>query len=459
MCGVFGVISEDFDIAEDDRIGLWSLQHRGHDSAGIVIYQENNSYWQRRKLGMVDFVFYDAPLRVKGKSGIGHVRYSTTGENTLQNVQPVRGLFSGSFFWLAHNGNLVRTEKLREELLQRGYVFEGSTDTELIAALIFFSHKEKFEDALAEALARVEGTYALVTLYKNMVIGVRDRTGNRSLVYGEGRGLRLFASESAACDVLNVRCIREVYPGEMIILQSGAADITSHVITDSLENNLKFQKPCLFEYIYLSRPDSVLTGRRMRITRKLMGKYLWKEAPVEADIVVPIPDSGNDVGRGMAEESGLPIEEAFFRFHYVGRSFIQSTPELRNKTLRIKLNVIPDLVAGKRVVTADDSRVRGTVSKRTTRMLFEAGAREVHERFGSPMLLHKCCYGVVMDDLIAQRHKGDIEKIRKEIGATSSYHLSIENVKRAIIESGVGELREDNFCDACFSGNYHIPIK
>jgi len=463
MCGVLGLVAKAEEAAEDIYAGLWSLQHRGKESAGIATFN-GSAYFVKRGMGTVEVVFgNDALASLKGQSGIGHVRYSTTGGSTIENAQPVEGNFRGGSFWIAHNGNLVRTEKIRKDCEEKGYIFKTATDTEIIAALIHYSEHNKFLEALKEALSKVEGTYALTVLYKNDVYGARDKSGNRPLSIGFGRGILVFTSESSSCDVLAVQVLRDVYPGELVILRQDPFCVQFDKISNPPQVGFSCQKPCIFEYVYFLRPDSVFMNRRVQLVREEMGRRLWRESKVSADIVVAVPDSGNFAASGVAEESRLPLVSALFRSHYVGRTFIEPLHERREKGLRIKLNIIPELVVGKRVVVVDDSIVRATVIKRVIKMLREAGAKEIHVRISSPPYRYPCYYGIdtykVGEKLVAARHENDVEAIRKEIGADSLAYLSMMSLKGAIAEAREDGLGKNNFCDACFSGNYHIPIK
>src|SRR3989344_7765139 len=455
MCGIIGAVSrEDNNVAPEIYAGLWSLQHRGKESAGMVTYEDGKLEFERG-MGTVETVFGDNILsRLCGKSGIGHVRYSTAGESSLTNAQPVSGYFQGEQFWLAHNGNLVRYMDLRSTTEKNGYAFQTTIDTELIAALIHLSKCADFGDALEDALSKVEGTYALIALYRGQVFGVRDPTGNRPLVIGKGRGMTILASESAACDVLAIQTLRDVEPGEMIVIDPVLGN-WYNIKNTRVSAPEKF---CIFEYVYFLRPDSKFLGRRAQSVREQMGRYLWHEHPVHADMVIPVPDSGNFAAFGLSKESGLPTEMALFRSHYVGRTFIEPLGKKRSSHLRIKFNVIPEIVHDKRVVLVDDSIVRASVMRGVIELLRLAGAKEIHVRISCPPYLHPCYYGIdtyrVKGELIAKRHGGDIEMIRREIGADSLGYLSLEKLKQAV--SGKNSF---DFCDACFSGNYHIPIK
>ena len=463
MCGIIGAVSENTDVSGYNYLGLWALQHRGQESAGIATY-DGSAYHEKRGMGTVEVVFSEDELsRLSGKIGIGHVRYSTTGESSLKNAQPIEGRFRSVPFWVAHNGNLTNTEELRRECQEKGYFFKTETDTEVIAALIYFNESFDFEEALHRALSRVKGTYALVILHKDTIYGIRDVSGNRPLVYGEKNGIKVLASESVACDVLGVKYLFDVNPGEMVVLKKGSPPgFWGDQMFGSRAQALKNQRFCIFEYVYFMRPDGKFDGRRVKFAQENMGKNLWRESPVEADVVVPVLDSGKYAAAGLSRESGLPLAEALFRSHYVGRTFIQPVQKQREEWMRIKHNPIPEDVAGKRVVVVDDSIVRGTTSKRIVTLLREAGAREIHMRISSPPYLNPCYYGIdtynIKEKLIAKLCGGDVNVIKEEIGADSLHYLSLEGLKRSVTEVSGNKLRVNNFCDACFSGNYHIPI-
>lgn len=458
MCGIIGAVSSRGDVAPDIYIGLWTLQHRGQESAGIVV-RGADGYHAKKGMGTVDTVFFgDRALSgLKGGSGIGHTRYSTTGGSTGENVQPVEGCFRGVPFWLSHNGNLVRYGALKTELERGGYRFKTTTDTEVIAALVGRSSAHRFEDALSEALAAVEGTYALVALYDERVVGVRDPAGNRPLVIGAGEGLTVLASESATCDVLDILTLRDVAPGEMVVIDSAAGNWYRYRTVPAAE------KFCIFEFVYFLRPDSRFLGRGAQAVRERMGRFLWREAPVDADIVISVPDSGNCAAEGVAMESGLPLKMlGIFRSHYVGRTFIEPIGPKRARELNIKFNPIADIVRGKRLVVVDDSIVRANVAKKVVGLLREKGAKEIHMRISSPPYCHPCHYGIdtyrVEDELAGRRHRGDVELIRQEIGADTLHYLSLEKLKEAVSGGGAGDC-EVGFCDACFTGDYPIPVK
>ncbi len=458
MCGIIGIASNGAEIRRDLYLGVWAQMNRGQESAGMVTF--DGKYHIAKGMGTPDIVFGGNVLETLiGTHGIGHARYSTTGESSENNIQPIEGSFGSVPFWISHNGNLVRYQKVREECKDRGYFFKTTTDTEVIAALIFYSQSNTIEDAVIEALKRVEGTYSLVIIYKNKILGIRDPSGNRPLIIGRGRGIHVLASESAVCDVLGISYLRDVKPGELVILPNNDSSI---IESATLLPNAT-QKNCIFEFVYFLRPDSIFNGRRCHIARSKMGEILWNEHPVKVDIIVPVPDSGYAAAIGFARASGIDLEPALFRFHGVGRSFMEPVQALRDDNIHIKLNVIPELVRGRIIALIDDSIVRGTVTRKVVKMLLAAGAREVHIRVASPLYMHPCFYGIdtyrVRNELIAMRYNGDTEAIRQEIGATSLAYLSLAGLKRAIIESGENNLTEENFCDACFTGKYHIPIE
>ena len=462
MCGIVGVVSNRENVAEDIRLGLWSLQHRGQESTGIVTYT-GSDYWLKKEMGMVDFVFHDdAPLDVPGKSGIGHVRYSTCGSSSIENAQPIEGKFRGAKFWLSHNGNLVNARAIRNDLENQGYIFKTTTDTEVIAGLIHFSKQEFFSAALKESLLEVRGTYSLLALYKDDVYGVRDPTANLPLVIGHRDGVMLLASESATCDVLGATFLREVEPGELVTLRSIPFSLWSERFFGSLTELLKNQRPCIFEFVYFLRPDSIMNGRRVDIVREEIGRELWRQAPADADVVIPVPDSANSIAAGLAREAGLPLEQGLFRYHYVGRSFTKPKQKQRERVLRIKLNPIPERFAGKRAIVVDDSIVRSTSIKWVIKILRDNGVGEVHVRIGSPPYMWPCYYGKdtnqVEGELFSKRHGGNAEAIRQEIGADSLGYLNLAGLTRSVLKIKNDDLDESNFCNACFSGDYHIPI-
>jgi amidophosphoribosyltransferase len=456
MCGIVGVVSlRDEEIALDLFMGAWSLQHRGQESFGIVT-QRGGAHAIVREMGAVATLTLDRAKfgALRGASGISHVRYATAGGSTIKNAQPVSGVFRGKPFWLAHNGNLVGYEPIREELSARGYQFETDTDTEVIAALVAFSDKDAFESALSDALRKVRGTYALLALHEGNIFGVRDPSGNRPLVIGKNHRAFFLASESAAGDALGFQVLRDVGPGEMVVLDRGRQSWYR------VEVRPGKRRECIFEYVYFLRPDSICEGRRVQLVREAMGEILARESPVSADIVLPVPDSGTAAATGFARASRIELcLGGLFRYHYAGRTFIEPTSEERKRGLRIKLNPIPELIAGKRVVVVDDSIVRANVMPRVVGILRECKAREVHVRISSPPYRYPCHYGIdtyrVENELAAVRCSGDVEAIRREIGADSLAYLSLPGLRQAT----TGDPEAAGFCDACFTGDYYIPIR
>lgn len=474
MCGIVGVASPTHEVADDIYVACWALQHRGQVSAGMVtIYSQHGEGYERMGEGTVDVALGRQPLSLlRGTVGIGHVRYSTAGGSTLRDCQPVSGYFRGKKFWVAHNGNLVNARGLRDTCIRENYNFVTSTDTEVIVALISLSSKTDFDGALLEALRLVQGTFALVILYDGLIYGVRDRSGKWRLMAGSGRGIYVLASETAVFDHLQIRFSREIMPGEIFkvcVYSSARTDDGFSVESSEIENgrtggiNSREQRPCVFEHVYFQRPDSVISGRRVDAVRRKMGRRLAREAPVSADIVVPVPDSGISAAIGFSQESGIPFEpHGLFRFHYVGRTFIEPIPGRREKGVRIKFNPIPENVRGRRVVVVDDSIVRATVIKQVVKYLREAGAAEVHVRISSPVYRYRCYYGIdtyrIEGELVGERLGGDIEAIQQEIGADSLHYLSVDGMKEAIFEVPGDPDTERDYCVACFTGEYDIPV-
>jgi amidophosphoribosyltransferase len=451
-CGVFGVYAPGREVARLAYFGLYALQHRGQESAGIATC-EGGHITTMRELGLVSQVFDEEKLRaLEGDMAIGHVRYSTTGSGAWENAQPV-WRDDGRELALAHNGNLTNAVELYNELTEQGLKLRGTSDSEIIAALLSSragEGNEWIEDAVAEVMPRLEGAYSTVVMTKHAVVAFRDPHGVRPLALGKMKpsdGLGecfVVASESCAFDIIGAQLIREVQPGEMVSLTAEGL-VMKPVITG--------ERPaqCVFEHIYFSRPDTKLEGRVLQSVRGRMGELLWEEAPVEADLVISVPDSGNPAANGFARASGLPKDDGLIKNRYVARTFIQPGQELRKHGLRMKFNPLPEIVAGKRVVVVDDSIVRGNTTRQIVAMLKDAGAKEVHLRISSPPIRHPCHYGIDMstrEEMIA--HKRTVEEIAEELGADSLAYLSIEAVYEA-----VGRPRERH-CDACFTGGYPL---
>jgi amidophosphoribosyltransferase len=450
-CGVFGIYGHP-DAAALTALGLHALQHRGQEAAGIVAY-DGGQFNAHRGPGLVsdNFSSKDVIDRLPGSVAIGHVRYATTGEVAQRNIQPLFADFEFGGLAICHNGNLTNSYQLRRQLVRRGSLFQSTSDTEVIVHLIATSLKETVVERLTDALRQVEGAYSLVALSQDSVIGLRDPLGVRPLVLGKLADAWIIASETCALDIIGADFVRDVEPGEIVII--GAGGVKSVMPFADLPRRL-----CVFEYIYFARPDSVVEGHSVYEARKRIGRELAREAPVDADIVVPVPDSGVPAALGYAAESGLPFELGIIRNHYVGRTFIEPTEQIRHLGVRLKHNANRADLAGKRIVLVDDSIVRGTTSTKIVEMIRNAGAREVHMRVSSPPTRFPCFYGIATpsrDQLLAARF--DLEQMAQFIGVDSLAFISIDGLYRAMGETGRNKLAP-RFCDACFSGDYPIPL-
>jgi amidophosphoribosyltransferase len=449
-CGVFGI----FDHADAGALavlGLHALQHRGQEAAGIVTY-DGGQFIAERHAGLVGDVFgrnSTAAANLKGRSACGHVRYSTAGGSNARNIQPLFADLSGGGIAVAHNGNLTNANTLRTDLVAQGAIFQSTSDTETIIHLAARSSSPRIVDKLIDALRQVEGAYSLVALTAKKLIGVRDPFGVRPLVLGMVEGSYILASETCALDIIGAEFVRDVEPGELI------------VVTDAgLESHFPFKPQphrfCVFEYIYFARPDSVLEGRNIYEARKSIGRVLAEESPTQADLVVPVPDSGVPAALGFATASGIPFELGIIRNHYVGRTFIEPSDRIRHLGVRLKHSPNRAKLKGQRVVLVDDSIVRGTTSRKIVEMVRDAGASEVHFRVASPPTTHSCFYGVDTPntgELLA--HRMDVEEMRRFIGADSLAFISMNGLYRAM---NAGERGASRFCDACFSGDYPIAL-
>ena len=445
-CGVFAVYGHP-EASKLAYLGLYALQHRGQESTGIAV-SDGEGLTLRRGMGHVDEVFPAEIIKnLPGHLAIGHTRYSTAGDTDLKNAQPLMVSCHKGQVALAHNGNLVNATSIRRELESRGDIFQTTSDSEVILHFFARSRQTGFPEALAEALDRVTGAYSLVILFKDSVYGIRDARGFRPLSLGQLDGAYVLASESCAFDLINAKFIRDVEPGEMVILD--AKGITSLHYTPPAQ-----PAQCIFEHVYFSRPDSVVFGRSVQESREMLGRYLAREHSVEADLVVPVPDSGVPAATGFAEESGIPMKIALIRNHYVGRTFIEPSQAIRDFGVKLKLNPVRSLLEGKRVVLVDDSIVRGTTSRKIVRIVREAGAREVHMRISCPPTLSPCFYGIdtpTKKELIAATHT--VEEIRQFLGADTLGYLSLEGLRRA-----VGDV-QGRFCLACYTGNYPTAVQ
>jgi amidophosphoribosyltransferase len=442
-CGVFGVYAPEHDVARLAYFALYALQHRGQESAGIAT-SENGQIMTVRDLGLVSQVFDEEKLRaLQGEMAIGHVRYSTTGSSAWENAQPVWRSDRRQVA-LAHNGNLINAVELHSELSDRGVQFRGTSDSEIIAALLSTHEAERIEDALADVMPRLEGAFSTVVMTKEAVVGFRDPAGLRPLALGQIADRYCLASESCAFDIIGGELLREVQPGEMVSL-SGRGIETRQLV----ESERKAF--CVFEHIYFARPDTILEGNRTQVSRRKMGEILWREAPVEADVVIAVPDSGNAAAAGYSKASGIPRDDGLIKNRYVGRTFIQPGQELRKHGLRMKFNPLREVVAGKRLVVVDDSIVRGNTTRQIVQMLRDAGAAEVHMRISAPPIRHPCHYGIDMStaqEMVA--HGRSEEEIARELDCDSLAYLSLDGVYEAIRSTRA------THCDACFSGDYPL---
>jgi amidophosphoribosyltransferase len=450
-CGVFGIYGRQ-DAAAVVTLGLHALQHRGQEAAGIVSY-DGKQFFVERHIGLIGDTFTKQSVidRLKGSRAIGHTRYSTTGGEGLRNVQPFFAEFAGGGFAVAHNGNITNAMTLQKQLQKRGAIFSSTSDTETILHLIAVSSGNGLVEKFIDAITQLEGAFSLVGLSEKKMIGARDPLGIRPLVLGDLDGAYILASETCALDIIGARFVRDIKPGEMVI------------VTDKgVESRFPFEKTkprfCIFEYVYFARPDSIIEGRNVYEARKKIGTELAVESPVEADLVVPVPDSGVPAAIGFAQGSGIPFELGIIRNHYVGRTFIQPTAAIRHMGVKLKHNANKRMLEGKRVVLVDDSIVRGTTSQKIVQMVREAGAREVHMRIASPPTMSSCFYGVDTPEkakLLASRMS--IEEMADFIRVDSLAFLSIDGLYRAVNEPSRNN-EQPQFCDACFTGDYPTQL-
>lgn len=451
-CGVFGAINAD-DAAAATALGLHALQHRGQEAVGITSF-DGKDFISRRGLGHVadNFSAAEAIAELPGTMAAGHVRYSTTGGAGLRNVQPLYAELASGGFAIAHNGNISNSLTLRKDLVSKGSIFQSTSDTEVIIHLVATSRYPTVADRLIDALRLVEGAYALIVMTPEGMIACRDPLGIRPLVMGKMGDAVVFASESVAFDVVGADFVREVEPGEMI-----QVDCSGNIKTMRPFGSHP-ARPCIFEHVYFSRPDSTFAGRSVYEARKAIGAELAREAPCDVDLVVPVPDSGVPAAIGYAQASGIPFELGIIRSHYVGRTFIQPSDSARHSSVKRKHNANRGLVAGKRIVLIDDSIVRGTTSMKIVEMMREAGASEVHFRVASPPTAHSCFYGVDTPErskLLAARM--ELEPMREFIKADSLAFISIDGLYRAVGSEG-RNAKCPQFCDACFTGDYPTPL-
>jgi amidophosphoribosyltransferase len=453
-CGVFGIYGHP-EAAAITALGLHALQHRGQEAAGIVTF-DGKRFHSERRLGLVGDTFTrrDVIERLPGQLAVGHTRYSTTGENILRNVQPLFCELDAGGFAVGHNGNLTNGLTLRRHLVREGAIMQSTNDTEVILHLVARSRRNRFIDRFIDALRAIEGAYSLVALTNKKLIGARDPLGIRPLVLGELDGYPILASETCALDIIGARYVRDVKNGEIVV--ANEPDI------DKIESFMPFPpmapRPCIFEYIYFSRPDSIVGGRPVYRVRKTMGAELAGEAPVEADVVIPVPDSGVPAALGFAQASGIPLDFGIIRNHYVGRTFIQPTQTVRELGVRLKHSANRIVVQGKRIVLIDDSLVRGTTSVKIVQMMRDAGASEVHFRIASPPITHPDYYGIdtpERDKLLAANH--DVASMCRFIGADSLAFLSVDGIYRAMGFAARDPVRPQ-FTDHCFTGEYPTAL-
>lgn len=443
-CGVFGIYNND-EAAKITYLGLYALQHRGQESCGIASSDLSNIYFHK-SLGLVNDVFKENTiLQLKGKNAIGHVRYSTSGETLSKNAQPLVADYYFGSIAVAHNGNITNAHIIKEQLEETGSIFSSTSDTEVVIHLTASSAEERLIDRVINSLKKLKGAYSFLFLSEKEMIAARDPFGFRPLVMGSLNGSVVFASETCALDLINAEYIRDVKPGEVIL-------VNHEGIQSFFPFRIEKNSSCVFELIYFSRPDSMFNGKSIYRMRLDMGRELAKESAVDADIVIPVPDSGVPAALGFSKESGIDFEMGFTRNHYVGRTFIEPKKSIRHFGVKVKLNPVLDVIKGKKVVVVDDSVVRGTTSKKIVDMLKLAGAREIHLRLSSPMVIAPCFYGIdtpVKDELIASKYTE--KEINAKLGATTTRFLSLDGLKKAV---GGGL----SFCEACFSNIYPQEI-
>lgn len=449
-CGVFGIYDFDGnDVASTIYYGLFALQHRGQESCGIAV-NNNRDITHYKDMGLVNDVFNDEILtKLDGKMAVGHVRYSTTGESMRENAQPLVLRYVKGNIAIAHNGNLVNKDELAQELSVTGAIFQTTTDTEMIAYTIAKErlNSKSVEEAVEKTINHLVGAFSLIVMSPQKLIAARDPWGFRPLCMGKKGNAIVFASETCALDSVGAEFVRDIEPGEIVVVQDGKiSTIRTHV-------GKQPHTMCIFEYLYFARPDSIIEGQSAHDSRMLAGKYLAQEFPVEADVVIGVPDSGLSAAMGYAKESGIPYDIGFVKNKYIGRTFIQPSQAMRENSVRIKLNVLKSTVEGKRVVMVDDSIVRGTTSKRIVSLLRHFGATEVHVRSSAPPFMFPCYFGTDVpskDQLVACNYTMD--GIKELIGADSIGFLSVNSLEKIIPNANC------QFCDGCFSGKYPVDV-
>lgn len=450
-CGVFGVFGHQ-DAAAITALGLHALQHRGQEAAGIVSF-DGTHFQAERRLGLVGDNFNSQNIinRLTGDSAVGHVRYSTSGDTVLRNVQPLFAEHSRGGFAVCHNGNLTNALSLRHELVANGAIFQSTSDTEVLLHLFARSKKREFIERFTEAVLQIEGAFALTCLTNKKLIGVRDPLGIRPLLLGRLGEAWVLASETCAFDIVGAKFEREIDAGEIVV-------ITDKGVESYHPFNKQALRPCIFEYIYFARPDSIVGGKSVYEVRKRMGEELAVEAPADADVIIPIPDSGVPAAIGYAQKANIPFELGIIRNHYVGRTFIEPEQRIRQLGVKLKHSANRSMVEGKRVVLIDDSIVRGTTSVKLVSMMYEAGAKEVHMRISSPPITHPDYYGIDTPDqekLLAANY--DIEGMRKFMGADSLAFITVDGIYRAMGHNGRNPVLPQ-YTDHCFTGDYPTPL-
>ena len=445
-CGIVGIYGNS-ESAKLAYLGLYALQHRGQESAGIVTIDSNGRSYEVKEMGLVSEIFNEKKLSyLKGDKAIGHVRYSTTGSTTIENAQPIKVNYINGPLAVAHNGNLVNSQEIKLALEKSGSIFESTVDSEILVHLIAKNNMYDFIEAVKISLKDLKGAFSFVILNKDYLIAARDTNGFRPLEVGQIDGTYIVASETCAFDLLNAKRIFTVEPGEIVIFSKDG------VKTEKFAERAR-SAMCVFEFIYFARPDSYIFNRTVNDIRRELGRQLGKEARCEADVVIPVPDSGVIAAIGYSEETGIKYDMGLIRNHYIGRTFIEPEQTIRDFGVKLKLNPVREIIEGKRVVVIDDSIVRGTTSRKIVKMIRQAGAKEIHYRISSPPIFNPCFYGMdfpTRTELIANNHT--IEEIRKYLRVDSIAYLSLEGLIKAV--GG----KKDKFCMACFDGDYPLPF-
>jgi amidophosphoribosyltransferase len=451
-CGVFGIFGHP-EASTMTYLGLYALQHRGQESAGIVSLDDQGRMHDRVDMGIVADIFDEKKLALlEGKAAIGHVRYSTTGSSNLQNAQPVRINYINGDLAVAHNGNLVNADEIKRTLEERGSIFKSTIDSEVLVHLIAMYNKMDFLDAVKESLTKLKGAFSFMIMNKDYLIAARDPNGFRPLEIGKLEGAYVFASETCAFDLINAEHVGTVEPGEMVVLSRDK--LSGEIKLDRIQFSKRERSAmCVFEFIYFARPDSYIFGRTVNEIRRGLGKQLAEESHVDADVVIPVPDSGVSAAIGYAEGAGIKYDMGLIRNHYIGRTFIEPSQSIRDFGVKIKLNPVKGIIKDKRVVVVDDSIVRGTTSRKIIKMIRNAGAKEIHYRISSPPIYNPCFYGMdfpTKTELIANSH--NMEEIKKYLRVDSLAYLSMEGLIKAV--GG----KKEKYCMACFDGDYPVAF-